>query len=106
MTEAFRAEVVEITSLLKAAALPGDIRFRDTVVWCIGQLPALHDKVCQSYESRYAEEILRLERGILGKFAEFCPSCPDAQAVGESALERLRLLNERCGLPGLGPQDP
>ena len=104
MTEAFRDEVVEIVNLVKAATLPGDIR--NTVVWCIGQLPAQYDKFCQTYESRYAEEILRLEQGILGKLAEFYPSCPDAQAVGASILERLRLLNERCGLPGLVPKTP
>jgi hypothetical protein len=104
MAEAFRDEVVEIMSLVKAATLPPDIR--DTVVWCIGQLPALYDKFCQTYESRYAEEILRLEQGILEKLAEFCSSRPDTQPFGQAVLERLRLLNERYSLPGLVPKTP
>jgi hypothetical protein len=104
MMEAFQAEIVEITSLVKAAALPGDIV--DTVVWCLGQLPAKYDKFCETYQSRYAEEILRLEQGILEKLTESCSSRPDAQPLGESVLERLRLLNERYGLPGLVPKTP
>ena len=104
MTEAFRAEIAAITTMLQGAILPGDIR--DTVIWCIGQLPALYDKFCQTYEQRYAEEILRLEQGILGKMAPCRLPSSDAQTVGDRVLERLRLLNERCGLPGLSPKIP
>jgi hypothetical protein len=93
MTEAFRAEVAGITSLVEAATLAGDAR--DTVMWCLGQLPGLYDQFCQTYESRYAEEILRLEQGVLGKLAEPRRSSP----VGEAVLDRLRLLHERFGLP-------
>jgi hypothetical protein len=100
MTQAFRAEVVEITSLVKAAALPGDLE--DTVVWCLRQLPAKYDSFCETYESRYAEEILRLEQGVLEKLAEFRSTRPEAQAIGEA----LRLLNERYSLPGLVPKSP
>src|SRR6266852_598907 len=95
MTEAFRTEVAAITNLVEAATLADDAR--DTVVWCLGQLPALHDQFCQTYESRYAEEILRLEQGILGKLAESRRSSP----VPDAVLDRLRLLHERFGLPGL-----
>ncbi len=100
MTEAFRAEVAGITSLVEAASLAGDVQ--DTVVWCLGQLPALYDQFCQTYESRYAEEILRLEQGVLGKLAETRRSSP----VGDAVLDRLRLLHECFGLPGLGSRLP
>jgi len=98
MMQAFRAEVVEITSLVKAAALPGDLE--STVVWCLSQLPAKYDSFCETYESRYAEEILRLEQGVLEKLAEFHSSHADVQAIEEA----LRLLNECYSLPGLVPK--
>ncbi len=104
MTEAFQAEVVEITSLVQAAALPGEIT--DTLVWCLRQLPAKYQQFCQTYENRDAEEILRLEQGLLEKLTQSCSSHPDAQPLGESVLERLRLLNERYRLPGLVPKPP
>ena len=102
--EAFHAEVVDITSLVKAAALPTDIE--DTVVWCLSQLPAKHDKFCETYESRYAEEILRLEQGVLEKLTEFCSSHRDRQPLREAVLLHLRLLNERSSLPDLVPKPP
>ena len=104
MTEAFRAAVVEITNLVKAAALPHGIE--DTVVWCLKQLPAKYDEFCATYESRYAEEILRLEQGVLEKLTEFCASRPDAPPLGKSVLIRLRRLNEHFSLPGLVPKPP
>jgi hypothetical protein len=102
MTEAFQAEVVEITSLVQTAALPGDVQ--DTVVWCLRQLPAKYARFCETYESRYAEEILRLEQGILEKLTEWCSSQRDRQPLQESVLQRLHLLNERYSLPGLVPK--
>ena len=93
--EAFRAEIAEITNLIKAAALGGGAQ--DTVVWCLGQLPELYDQFCETYERRYAEEILRLEHGVLGKLAETRRCSP----LGEAVLDRLRLLHECFGLPGL-----
>jgi hypothetical protein len=98
MIEPFRADVARITSLVKRAALAGDVQ--DTVVWCLGQLAALYDQFCETYESRYADEILRLEQGVLGKLAETGRSSP----VREAVLKRLRLLHERFGLPGLDPR--
>jgi hypothetical protein len=100
MMEAFRDEVAGITSLVETATLARDVR--DTVLWCLGQLPALYDRFCQTYESKYAEEILRLEQGVLGKLAETHRSSP----VGDAVLDRLRLLHECFGLPGLGSKLP
>ena len=94
MTKAFRSEIAGITSLVEAATLASDARH--TVAWCLGQLPALYDQFCQTYESRYAEEILRLEQGVLGKLAE-----TRCSSVRQALLDRLRLLHERFGLPAL-----
>ena len=100
MMEAFLAELAGIKRLVEEATLDSDVR--DTVLWCLGQLPARYDRFCQTYESKYAEEILRLERGVLGKLAETGRS----SSVGDAVLDRLRLLHECFGLPGLGSKLP
>lgn len=102
MMEAFRAEVVEITNLVKAAALPNGIE--DTVVWCLKQLPPKYDQFCATYESRYAEEILRLEQGVLEKLTELRSSHRDRQPLREAVFQNLRHLNEHFSLPGLVPK--
>jgi hypothetical protein len=99
MTEALRGELAGITSLVKAANMPGDTSH--TVVWCLEQLPGLYAKFCQTHESRYGDEIRRLEQGILGELAKLPLPSPEARAVGEVVLERLRHLHERFGLAGL-----
>jgi hypothetical protein len=99
MTEALRAELAGITSLVKTANVPGDTSH--TVVWCLEQLPGLYAKFCQTCESRYGNEIRRLEQGILGELANSPLPSPDARAVREVVVERLRHLHERFGLPGL-----
>ena len=49
-----------------------------TVVWCLEQLPGLYAKFCQTRESRYGDEIRRLEQGILGELANSpLPGGPD-----------------------------
>jgi hypothetical protein len=100
MREAFRAEVAGITDLVEAAALADDVR--DSVVWCLRQFPALYDQFCQTYERRFSEETLRLEQVVLGKLAESCRS----SALRGAFLNRLRLMNECFGLPGLGFRPP
>ena len=76
MTEALRGELAGITSLVKAANMPGDTSH--TVVWCLEQLPGLYAKFCQTHESRYGDEIRRLEQGILGELANSpLPGGPD-----------------------------
>jgi len=88
--------------LVKAAALPTDIE--DTVIWCLSQLPAKYNEFCATYESRYAEEILRLEQAVVKKLTEFCASRRDAPPLGKSVHIRLCRLNEHFSLPGLVPK--
>ena len=54
MDEAPRTQLVALVNEVKAAALPGDSRH--TAAWCVGQLPGLYAKYCQTSESRYAED--------------------------------------------------
>src|SRR5437870_2860491 len=98
--ETFRTEVVEITNMVETAALPEDVR--DTILWCLAKLPALYDQFCATYESRYAEEIVRLEQGSLGKLAESRQSSP----LAETVFDRFCHLHERFGLPSLDSRLP
>ena len=97
MTETFQADVAAITSLVEAATLTSDTR--NTLLWCLGQLPSLYGRFCHTYESRYAQEILRLEQGVLQKLAE-----TRCSSVREALCDRLRLLHERFGLPSVETQ--
>lgn len=40
------------------------------VAWCVDQLPTLYGRHCQTHENRYGDEILPLQRAILGELAE------------------------------------
>jgi len=103
MTAAFRAELAGITRLVQAATITDETRH--SAAWCIDQLPNLYGRHCQTHESRYGDEILRLERAVLGKLAE-APSGPEVQAVVEAVEGRFRLLTEQFGLPGLAVKAP
>src|SRR5206468_2851527 len=87
MAKEVRAEFLEMESLVQAADLPEESRH--TLVWCLGQLPALFSKLCQTYESRYGDEIIRLERGMLKRLADKPAPSPDAKRVAETLAARL-----------------
>ena len=88
MSEAFRLELAEIRGLIKTAALPAEASH--TVAWCLEQLPGLYHKFCRSHESKYADEILRLEQDVLAKLVEMHPLSPDGQVIQDAVLDRLR----------------
>jgi hypothetical protein len=102
MSEDFRDELAAIGTLVNSADLSAESKH--TVAWCLKQLPALYGKFCQTNESRYGEEIVRLEQGILRNLAEKTTLSPDAQKVAEDIVDRLRVLHGRFGLQGLDPK--
>ncbi len=61
-----------------------------TVTWCLGQLPELLRQFGETYQTRYMEEIFRLEQAVLAKLP---PTPRQAVAV------RLGDLHEATGLP-------
>ncbi len=97
MTEAFQDGVAGITSLVRAAGLPEEVQ--GTAVWCCRQLPGYYEQFRQTHESRYMDEILRLEQAVLYALAGVRQ--PPDPGVGAVVLDRLRLLHEQCGLPAL-----
>jgi hypothetical protein len=85
------SDLAAVTAVIESANLPFDSR--RTVLWCLGHLPTTLERFGQTYESRYAEEVVRLERGML--------SALDDQDVSAAAAtrEHLRVLHQRLGLP-------
>jgi hypothetical protein len=104
MSEALQAQLTALGNEVRSTALPGDSRH--TAVWCMGQLPPLYAKYHQTSESRYGEEITRLVRGVLKELAQGKSVCQQAQQLAASIIDRLRLLHEEFGLPGLGLKSP
>jgi hypothetical protein len=100
--EHLKAEFTEMVSLVKTASLPEECQH--SVVWCLGQLPGLYGKLCQTYESRYGEEIVRLEQGMLRKLVEKPALSPETRKIADALTDRLHHLHERLGLPGLEPK--
>ena len=63
MTEPVVSGWEEIANLLASASISNEEKGK--AVWCLQKLPGLGEAFSQSYESRYAEEIFRLERAML-----------------------------------------
>jgi hypothetical protein len=104
MDQAFLAQLAAMKDEIQAAALPEGCKH--TASWCLGQLPALYGKFRQSSERRYVEEIVRLVRGVLQELANSEKACPAARPLAASIAERLGLLHEQFGLPGLNLKLP
>jgi hypothetical protein len=96
MTEVLRAVLVDLVNLVKASRLPEESE--RTVLRCLGQLPPLYEKLCLTYESRYGEEITRLERWALKVMAE---ASSGSAGAALTLANRLGSLHEQLGLPPL-----
>jgi hypothetical protein len=102
MGGAVQTLIAALRDQIGAAAIPAD--GRHTAAWCVGQLPDLYVKYCQTSESRYAAEITRLLRGVLAEMAK-----SEAGPMGSRAgviIDSFRVLHERLGLPALGLKPP
>lgn len=85
------SDLAAVMAAVESANIPFDCR--RTALWCLGHLPATFERFGQTYESRYAEEVVRLERGLLSALDD-----KDA-AAGSTVREKLRVVHERLGLP-------
>jgi hypothetical protein len=97
MGEKLQARLAEFVQAVETAAVPEN--FRPTALWCVRLLPALYEKLHQTYESRYAEEITRLVRALLQGLTD---------SLAADLLARLERLHEDLGIPrlGLAPRRP
>jgi hypothetical protein len=104
MDEALQSYLAAMGMAVREAALSADAQH--TALWSLGQLPALYAKFCLTSESRYGDEISRLVQGMLKGLVESKPACPAAHSLAASIPDRLRLLHEQAGLPGLHLKAP
>jgi hypothetical protein len=104
MDESVQAHLAALGDEVRAAALSEG--GQHTALWCLGQLLPRYAQYQQSRESRYGEEISRLVRGLLKGIAEVPRGGPPAQDLATRIMDRLRLLHEQLGLPGLGLPAP
>jgi hypothetical protein len=104
MDEALQSQLAVLGNEVRAAAIPEGCKH--TAAWCFGQLPALYARFCQTSESRYGEEIVRLVQGVLKELATSPRAYPEANKLAAAIPERLRLLHEQFGLPRLKLKAP
>jgi hypothetical protein len=99
MDEAARAHLAALEDEVRVAALSE--AGQHTALWCLGQLLPEYAQYRQTRESRYGEEITRLVRGLLKGITESPGGGPSAQRLATRILDRLQILHEELGLPGL-----
>jgi len=99
MKRTLQAQLVALGTEVQAAAVPDGCK--QTAAWCIRQLPPLYAEFGQTNESRYGDEITRLVQGVLKALATSKPVSPEAQRLAVRITNRLRLLHEQFGFPGL-----
>jgi hypothetical protein len=99
MDDALQAQLTALGDELRAAAIPDGCK--QTVTWCLGQLPRLYVQLGETSESRYGEAITHLVQGMLKALAESQRSSPEAQPLAARLIERFQLLHEQYGLPAL-----
>jgi hypothetical protein len=104
MDDALQAELGALGDEVRTAAIPSDCQH--TASWCLGQLPALYAKFRQTRETRYGDEITRLVQAVLKALVDNKAVCPEAAQLAAGITERLRLLHEQLGLPGMGLKTP
>src|SRR5262245_52206911 len=104
MDEAKQAHLAALEAEVRAAALSE--AGQHTALWSLRQLLPRYAQYHQTRESRYGEEITRLVRGLLKGITEGPGGGPSVQRLAKRILDRLRILHEQLGLPGLGLPAP
>ena len=104
MDEVAQAHLAALEDEVRAAALSE--AGKHSALWCLGRLLPQYAPYRQTCESRYGEEITRLVQGVLKELTTSHRACPEAQKLATNITDRLRLLHERFGLPGLNLKPP
>jgi hypothetical protein len=92
------AELAKLHSLVQKANLAADMKH--TALWGVDQLSKLYTDLVRTDESRFADAILRLARGLLKRLAEKDAGV-DAGRVGDALVAQLGGLHQRHGFAPL-----
>ena len=97
------AELATLHSLAQTANLAAEVKH--AVLWGLDQLSQLYADFVRTDESRFADAILRLARGILKWLAEKDAGV-DAGRVGDALVAQLDRLHQRHGFAPLRLRPP
>jgi hypothetical protein len=99
MSELVRVELEGIGNLVNAASISDEDK--RVAGWCLQKLPGLCKAFRETYESRYADEIVRLERGLLMRLGEPKSASSPMRELAAALTTRFQSLHEHMGLPEL-----
>ena len=102
MPSATPAELATLRSLVQSSNVAADVKH--TALWGLGQLSTLYTDLVRTDESRFADAILRLARGLLQRLAE--EAGEDAGRVGDALVAQLGRLHQRHGFVPLRLRPP
>ncbi len=94
MSPATPAELATLRSLVQTSDLAADVKH--TALWSLDQLPTLYANFVRTDESRFADAILRLARGMLKRLADKGAG-EDAGRVSDALVAQLEGLHQRHG---------
>jgi hypothetical protein len=97
------AELAKLHSLIQKADLAADVKH--TALWGLDQLAKMYADLVRTYESRFADAILRLAQGLLQRLAER-EAGEDAGRVGNALVNQLDTLHQRHGFAPLRLKAP
>ena len=103
MPPAMPAELAKLHSLVQKANLAADMKH--TALWGLDQLSTLYADLVGTDESRFADAILRLARGLLRRLADKEVG-EDAGRVGDALVAQLDRLHQRHGFAPLRLRPP
>ena len=103
MPPAMPAELAKLHSLVQKADLAADVKH--TALWGLDQLSKLYADLVRTDESRFADAILRLARGLLQRLAQKEVG-EDAGRVGDALVAQLDRLHQRHGFAPLRLRPP
>jgi hypothetical protein len=92
------AELATLRCLVQTSDLATDVKH--TALWGLDQLSQLYADFVRTDESRFADAILRLARGLLKRLAEKGAG-EDAGRVGDALVAQLDGLHQRHGFAPL-----
>ena len=103
MPSATPAELATLRSLVQSSNVAADVKH--TALWGLDQLSKLYADLVRTDESRFADAILRLARGLLQRLAEKDAGV-DAGRVGDALVAQLDRLHQRHGFVPLRLRPP
>jgi hypothetical protein len=73
---------------------------KQTISWCLGQLPALYGKFGENHDIYYSDRIAHLEQGLLKELR----ADASAEKLTKNVLAKLKVLHAKHGLQSLDPR--